>query len=560
MSVRRTERAPEVFSEEAMRSAEEEAFEEMLMEAAPPTAVSRNLRPSKQQIVPKIPEAVDDFLRNVLQRAGLGRTMISFEEEWYGSAQKLMTQTLRRAGVLLVPDALTHRQLIQAQLDNVHRDTDLLRQEVLHAGERLLRTQRERDFYRLQYQRVAEHKSRLMEDLHQLKKHLQSYRPALRRLEDTIQEALRKKMLLSLKKDRVQNSKALNQDTEAPHSEDTRAPHSEDTRAPHSEDTRAPHSEDTRVPTCSRGPETEHETMETPLSLSYSIRAHKLPISCIHLHPRKLIVASASDDRSWRLWLLQAHGEKVGQMVLTGEGHSDWLSGCSFHPDGGKLATTSGDSTVRLWDFSRGGGCVLTLSHSRPTWGCCFHSCGHFLASCYADRTARLWDLSSQRCTLTLRRHTASVNSVCFLPFSDLLLTCSADKTLALWDARLGVCTAIFQGHQHPCNHSTCSMAGHTVASCDSCGIINLWDIRKPAVSMATVDAGPRAANQVAFSPSGRTLAVACSDGLVRVVEVDSLVSSSLPGHMDSVQSVAFDHRGGTVLSAGSDGLINVWA
>ncbi|KAI9547204.1 hypothetical protein NQZ68_020025 [Dissostichus eleginoides] len=616
-------------------SAEEEAFEAMLMEAAPPTAVCRNLRPSKQQIVPKIPEAVDDFLRNVLQRAGLGRTMISFEEEWYGSAQKLMTQTLRRAGVLLVPDALTHRQLIQGQLDTVHRDTDLLRQEVLHAGERLLRTQRERDFYWLQYQRVAEHKSRLMEDLHQLKKHLQSYRPALRRLEDTIQEALRKKMLLSLKKDRVQNSKALNQqdsqikkersiksggsgpqdteaphsedtraphsedteaphsedtraphsedteaphsedteaphsedteaphseDTEAPHSEDTRAPHSEDTEAPHSEDTRAPHSEDTGVPTCSRGPETEHETMETPLSLSYSIRAHKLPISCIHLHPRKLIVASASDDRSWRLWLLQAHGEKVGQMVLTGEGHSDWLSGCSFHPDGGKLATTSGDSTVRLWDFSRGGGCVLTLSHSRPTWGCCFHSCGHFLASCYADRTARLWDLSSQRCTLTLRRHTASVNSVCFLPFSDLLLTCSADKTLALWDARLGVCTAIFQGHQHPCNHSTYSMAGHTVASCDSCGIINLWDIRKPAVSMATVDAGPRAANQVAFSPSGRTLAVACSDGLVRVVEVDSLVSSSLPGHRDSVQSVAFDHRGGTVLSAGSDGLINVWA
>ncbi|XP_010765193.1 sperm-associated antigen 16 protein-like, partial [Notothenia coriiceps] len=289
-----------------MRSAEEEAFEEVLMEAAPPTAVSKNLRPSKQQIVPKIPEAVDDFLRNVLQRAGLGRTMISFEEEWYGLAQKLLTQTLRRAGVLLVPDALTHRQLIQAQLDTVHRDTDLLRQEVLHAGEHLLRTQRERDFYRLQYQCVAEHKSRLMEDLHQLKKQLQSYRPALRRLEDTIQEALRKKMLLSLKKDRVQNFKALNQ-------QDSQIKKERNIKSGGSgpQDTQAPHSEDTGVPTCSRGPETENETMETPLSLSYSIRAHKLPISCIHLHPRKLIVASASDDCSWRLWLLQAHGEKV---------------------------------------------------------------------------------------------------------------------------------------------------------------------------------------------------------------------------------------------------------
>ncbi|KAK5852494.1 hypothetical protein PBY51_023956 [Eleginops maclovinus] len=561
-----------------MRSAEEEDFEEIGMEAAHPTTSSRNLRPFKQHLAARIPEAVDDFLRNVLQRVGLCRTISSFEVEWYGSAQKLMTQTLSMAalGVLFVPDALTHRQLIQRQLDTVRRDTDRLRQEVLHAGERLQRMQRERDFYRLQYQRVAEDKNGLMEDLHQLKKHLQSYRPALRRLEDTVQEALGKKMLLSLKKDRILNTTALNQEkpqikrerrrksvgsadhTEAPHSKDTEAPHSEDTEAPHSKVIEAHHSEDTEVPTCSRGLETDHKT-PAPLSLSYSIRAHKLPISCIHLHPRKLILASASDDCSWRLWLLQAHEEKVGQMVLTGEGHSDWLSGCSFHPDGGKLATSSGDCTLRLWDFSQGG-CVLTLSHSRPTWGCCFHSCGHFLASCCADRTARLWDLSSQRCTLTLRRHTASVNSVCFLPFSDLLLTCSADKTLALWDARLGVCTASFQGHQYPCNDSTCSMAGNTVASCDSGGFINLWDIRKSAVARATVDAGPLAANQVAFSPSGRTLAVACSNGLVRVMEVDSLASSSLLGHRDSVQSVTFDHSGGTVLSAGTDGFINVWA
>lgn len=34
-------------------------------------------------------------------------------------------------------------------------------------------------------------------------------------------------------------------------------------------------------------------------------------------------------------------------MILTGHGHSDWLSGCIFHPDGTKLATTSGDSMVR---------------------------------------------------------------------------------------------------------------------------------------------------------------------------------------------------------------------
>uniref|UniRef100_A0A665TP28 Uncharacterized protein n=1 Tax=Echeneis naucrates TaxID=173247 RepID=A0A665TP28_ECHNA len=249
---------------------------------------------------------------------------------------------------------------------------------------------------------------------------------------------------------------------------------------------------------------------------------------------------------------------QVGQMLLTGEGHSDWLSGCCFHPDGSKLATTSGDTTVRLWDFSKGC-CVCTLSiHSQPTWSCSFHSCGHFLASCSADKTARVWDLNSQCRGLTLRGHTASVNSVCFLPFSDLLLTCSSDKTLTLWDTRLGVSTTSINGHLHPCNHAAVSLAGDVFASCDYQGVVNLWDVRKLASAVATVDAGPFSTNQVVFSPSGKMLAVACSDSSVRLVEVDSCAINRLAGHRDVVQSVTFDHTGETVMSSGNDGLINI--
>lgn len=216
---------------------------------------------------------------------------------------------------------------------------------------------------------------------------------------------------------------------------------------------------------------------------------------------------------------------------------------------------------VRLWDFSCGR-CVLVLSgHCQPTWGCSFHSNGCLLASCSADRTAKLWDLNSQRCRLTLRRHTASVNSVCFLPLSDLLLlTASADKTLAMWDARGGVCTTIFHGHQHPCNHAAFTLMGNIVASCDSHGILNLWNIKKPALPMSTIDVGPMAANQLVFCPSGKRLAVASSDSLVRIVEVDSCVVHTLSGHRDEVQSVMFDDKGGTVMSAGSDGVINIWS
>ncbi|XP_068430537.1 sperm-associated antigen 16 protein [Clinocottus analis] len=569
MKERTDEENREVLSEEERRSMEEEDFDEARREAAASFTPRRKPATSKQQAVSEIPEAVDDFLRNFLRRAGLSRTLNVFEAEWYGSAQKLLTETLRTAwpAVSFIPDALTHGRLLQSELETVLRETGRLRQNVLVAGGSLLKMQRERDFHRLQYRRVAEEKNRLIMDYKQLKKHLESYEPALKQLEDKYQVTLRQKMVIGLEKDRVPNATDAKEKGEKSHirrETSSKRSATADTTPDKSPTTKLP--KDTEFPVSRLvNPRLALGTVErwkspSSFSLSFSFRAHKLPISCIDLHPQKMILATASDDRSWRLWELLPNGEKVGRMMLSGEGHSDWLSGCSFHPNGAKLATTSGDATVRLWDFSLGCCVALLPGHSQPTWGCSFHSCGDFLASCSVDRTAKVWDLNSRRCRLTLRRHAASVNSVRFLPFSNLLLTCSADKTLATWDARLGVCTASFHGHQHPCNHAAFSPSGDTLASCDTRGIINLWDNRNHALPTATVDAGPLAANQVAFSPSGKTLAVASSDGLVRLVEVDSGAVSSLSGHGDGVQSVTFDHEGANVMSAGSDGVINVWA
>ncbi|KAM9376161.1 uncharacterized protein KZ484_008750 [Pholidichthys leucotaenia] len=557
MSAKRRERSEEKkegFPEEERRCAEEEDFEQALREAAASsTAPRRKSGPPRRQISP-IPEAVDDFLRNFLRRLSLSRTLSCFETEWYGSAQEHLKENLSSTNVPFIPDPLTHRQLLLSELDTVRRETEELREEVLAARENLVKMQRERNFHRLQYRRVSEEKNRMIKDLKELRKHLGSYEPAMRQLDDKCQATLRQKTLISLQKERLQNTEDTIVSKEKENKEATAAD-----KSPPESTTR--HPKDSAFPRMMKThlPQVIPQTEKNSFSLSCSMRAHKLPINCIHLHPRKMILASASDDHTWRLWTLPASREKVGQMVLTGEGHSDWLSGCSFHPDGSKLATTSGDTTVRLWDFARGL-CVLKLSgHSQPTWGCSFHSSGHFLASCSADRTAKLWDLNSQQCRFTMRHHVASVNSVCFLTASNLLLTCSADKTLALWDARLGVCTATFHGHQHPCNHGAFTLAGDMVASCDSRGVVNLWDTRKPGSPVATVDVGPMSANQVAFRQSGKMLAVASSDSLVRLVDVDSSTLSSLMGHSGSVQSVTFDHQGDTVISAGSDGMINIW-
>lgn len=71
-----------------------------------------------------------------------------------------------------------------------------------------------------------------------------------------------------------------------------------------------------------------------------------MTISSLAMHPKKSIVATASDDFTWKIWTLPA-----GELIMSGEGHRDWVSGVSFHPKGSHLATCSGDTTIKVWDF-----------------------------------------------------------------------------------------------------------------------------------------------------------------------------------------------------------------
>lgn len=538
---------------------------------------------SSQKLQGPIPEVMDDFLRNFLVKMGMRRTLDCFQTEWFEMLQK---GTLKTNQVGLVPDIYAHNQLLDIELKNVQRERDSYKQAAFQAEETIIKLQKERDFHRLQHKRVLQEKNRLSEDIGRLKKHYESYAPAFKKLNEKYQTALKQKMLVSIEKDRV-SSQVHNLDSSpcnarAPGTQrflkenefhngrnpeqGTKASADElltyDPAKGPTKSTTTKHSKDSEFPASTRInpflPQIKalcaQSTKISGFSVTKSIKAHTMAVSYLALHPRKLLVASASDDHLWRLW-----GMPEGEMVMTGEGHTDWLSSCSFHPSGHCLATTSGDTTVRIWDFAKSC-CVLTLEgHTHATWGCSFHSCGDFVASCSMDNTAKVWDLNSERCRYTLRGHADSVNSISFVPFSNILLTCSADKSISLWDARAGLCAQTFYGHMHACNSATFNTMGDMIASCDAYGIVKLWDVRNVSALM-TLDTGPHTSNQVAFSPNGEVLAVASSDHEVKLVEVASSCVSCLLGHNDAVQSVIFDHKGEYLLSAGHDGEIFIWS
>jgi WD40 repeat protein len=69
--------------------------------------------------------------------------------------------------------------------------------------------------------------------------------------------------------------------------------------------------------------------------LSLEVKAHSMAISgyftiLIHrikMHPKKKVIATVSDDKSWKMWSFPS-----GELILSGEGHKDWIADCDFHP------------------------------------------------------------------------------------------------------------------------------------------------------------------------------------------------------------------------------------
>lgn len=242
----------------------------------------------------------------------------------------------------------------------------------------------------------------------------------------------------------------------------------------------------------------------------YTLKGHGGSVNAVASSSSRKILASASSDRTVRLW-----DDVTGAHKRTLQGHRGYVLDIAFSPDGNKLASASSDCQVWVWGVNEG-------NHIR-----------------------------------TLERHRNWVNSVVFLSNSTLA-SASSDWTINLWDINHGICETVLKSHSGSVNALASSRNGKVLASGSSDRTVRIWNTAEGTPIKTSLD-HDGSVTAVSFAPDGRFLASASSDKAVRLWDADTGSQIRMPEfHGGWVNSVAFINNI-TLATASSDRTLRLW-
>ena len=291
--------------------------------------------------------------------------------------------------------------------------------------------------------------------------------------------------------------------------------------------------------------------------LKANMKGHTDSITCVAFAPDGETVATASRDRTARLWDLAKRRERA---IL--QGHTGAVSSVAFSPDSRLVATGSEDGTVKIWNVSNGQGVTTLKGHlPSPALAVSFAPDGRTLASGGADATVRLWDVDTGKERAVLTPQTHVVLSLGFAPDSRLLATRNYDGTLSLWDLVKGKEVRRLENGDFIGNQKFClayAPDGKTVAINCPYRSVKLWDVSTGEVTRTLQTDRGWEVSSVLFSSDGAMVAGGTLNGDCRFWDASTgqLLSTADTGY---AVSYALSPDDKTLATGGYDGVLRLW-
>ncbi|MFZ1025499.1 MAG: CHAT domain-containing protein [Limnoraphis robusta] len=283
------------------------------------------------------------------------------------------------------------------------------------------------------------------------------------------------------------------------------------------------------------------------------LEGHDQGVNSVTFSPDGKMLASASDDKTIKLWNAQ-----TGAVIRTLEGHDSMVKSVTFSPDGKTLASGSDDKTIKLWDAQTGAEIRTIKGHDERVWSVSFSPDGKTLASGSRDKTIKLWDAQTGTEIRTIKSHDDSVIGVTFSPDGKTLASGSQDNSIKLWDAQTGAEIRTLKGHDDGVNSVSFSPDGKMLASGSDDKTIKLWDAQTGA-EIRTLKSHDDGVWSVSFSPDGKILVSGSDDNAIKLWNAQTGAEiRTIKGHDYSVIGVTFSPDG-LLASSSWDNTIKLW-
>jgi len=284
------------------------------------------------------------------------------------------------------------------------------------------------------------------------------------------------------------------------------------------------------------------------------LEGHEASTSAVAYSPNGRYLATGDDG-----------GEVLVRDALNGQvlqrfpdAHIAQVTGLAWSPDSERLASSSRDGSIRLWQRESGRALASLRGHRGAVRAVAWDVLGVQLFSCGDDGAVNVWQADDGRLVRSLIGHTGPVHALDYDPNKNRLVTGSSDRTVRVWDVATGA-SHVLRGHEAGVIEVAFDGRGERVLSGDQDGTVYLWDADG---DLATTELRQHRAriSSVAFSPDGKRLVSAAEDD--QLVLWDALACEPLlrlRGHTGFVNSAVFTPDGRSILSASHDKTAVLW-
>lgn len=282
------------------------------------------------------------------------------------------------------------------------------------------------------------------------------------------------------------------------------------------------------------------------LARVHHLGKHSGAITRLTFSPDEQWVASSSGDSTARLWA--ASGE--AKYVL--RGHRAPVTSVSFSPDN-ILMTTSLDSTVRLWHMPSPSAWSKLEIHSQDALATAFSPDQQQIVSGGRDRKVCLTDVASRSLIMEHREHQEGVIAVGFMG-EESLVSIDEYGELIQYDLASRSVSNKFSAGDNFLLCAAFSVGGNLLLTGGEDSTAVLWEVDggKQLLSVAH----PDIVTAVAISPDQQRILTGCGDGKAYLWSRNGELVKTFTGHQREVQAVAFTPKSQQILTGGWDNKI----